>query len=268
MLRDHFAHVEQELGRVMSEWVTLPIAEVPLGPARLKWLQDRAEPLTSTVSHSWDAIFAEVPGSREAVPRARMRLLESLQDAATQRDAGLVRSAMARRKLGRSRPDDKRLVERLNADAVRRGIGAANADQTREELETWGRWQPPSTERVAQIARLWFAAQYPEYGGRLSGEDWLAALVAFERGRGQRSDGDDKGKWAVLTGFVVKAGCAKQRPANLKKDWMRWQKGASYRTLFPVLAQEQDELRHAERSSSPIGATSRGRSRKSKRGRR
>jgi hypothetical protein len=266
MLRDHFDHLDKVLSRATSDWMTLDLDQFPVGPARNGWLKKQTETFISTIARSWDALYSAAPGSRDPATRVRMRLLESLQEALVQRDAGLVRRALARRELGQIKPDDELILETVHPEALRRGTGYARADREEGRLPSWARWEPPSAKHIALEAHVWFAAQYPDHDKRLTLDDWLRALAAFERGRGNRAQGDEK--WQVLAAFVKKAGCAKREASNLKRDWLSWQKVSGYPTLFPVLAEEHDELRHEKGSSSRVGGAPRGRSRKAPRRRR
>lgn len=251
-LGPHLQHVETELRGHEAAWVALPLEEVPAGVERLKWLEERTEPLIDIVNRAWDERFARLPGSR--VPaRARMRLLESLYEIVVQRDTWLVRSALARKALGRPKPDDDALMERVDPEARRRGEAAGAEDSDYGDWATMADWRPPSGEHTASAARSLFDAQYPALGKNLGLLDWIGALRAFERGRGNRSGGEEK--WDLLTRFAQKAGCPPKDSENLKKEW-RARKRA-FPSLFPTVGGEQDEL-HEECSSSQLNASARG----------
>jgi hypothetical protein len=142
-----------------------------------------------------------------------MRLLETLHEIVVQRDTLLVRAAFARKALGRPKPGDYALLERVDLEALRRGAAAAAEDSE------WRDWvvadsRPPSPEHTASATCSLFNALYPALGEDLQLTDWVSALRAFERGRGNRSGGEEK--WDVLTRFAEKAGCPPKDSENLK----------------------------------------------------
>jgi len=150
-------HIQTELRRYETVWITLPLEEVPAGVERLKWLKEHTEPLVGLVIRAWDKRYAGLPGSRTSTARARMRLLESLYEVVVQRDAWLVRAAFARKALGRPRPDDYALLERVDLEALRRGEAAAADDSKWGDWAPFADWPPPSPEHTASAARSLFS---------------------------------------------------------------------------------------------------------------
>jgi hypothetical protein len=255
LLREHFAYLDRVLARLLSEEAALPLEEFPTPFLRGTWLEEQARRFTRMVAQQWEAAHGDAPGNKDVESRARLRLLDAVQEALVQRDTGLVRRALARQELGQTNPEDTKVLENVELEALRRGVGEATADRRERRQETWALWQAPSEEQLAANARRWFAAQHPEYGDRLSDRDWLEAVQAFERGHGER-------KWEHLADFIRKAGFVGKQPDSLMKEWRLWKSRASQMALFPILDPEQGLL-HEERSNAGLVAASDGGSRKS-----
>jgi hypothetical protein len=103
---------------------------------------------------------------------------------------------------------------------------------------------------LAHAARM-FELSNPEAAGRLSLEQWDAALVAWQRKGGRPPAGERfEPKWEAMAAFVVEAGLSAITAEGLMKNWQEWNRGMVTSSLV-FGAEATDNSEHDAGSQAP-----------------